>query len=93
MDSLFDVFYLRRDISVLARAISDNNKTKRLKLGLKSRIGLAALDSAIQYLTILRKIISSLPGLRFFVFHSQNDITVLAGAILDNNDPNRLKLG
>ena len=33
MDSIFDVFYLRRDIRVLARAIWDGNNTKRLKLG------------------------------------------------------------
>ena len=53
MDSIFDVFHLWRDIRVLARASWDNKNTKRLKLGLKYRLGLATLDLAFQYLIVL----------------------------------------
>ena len=64
MDSIFDVFCLWSDIAVPAGAIWDNNNPKRVKLSLKYRLGLAALDSTLQYLINLRKFISCHPGFK-----------------------------
>ena len=49
-------------MKVPAGAIWDSNNTKRLKLGLKYRLGLATLDSAFQDLTILGKFFYSHHG-------------------------------